>query len=307
MKLGVVGGVIVVILAVALFVAYSAVFTVSPTQQALVLRLGNPQQPRTEPGLHFKMPIVDNVVYIDKRILDLEAPAQEVIASDQKRLVVDAFARYRIKAPLRYYQTLGSSLAANSQLAIILNSALRRVLGEATFTHVVRDERAGLMNRIRELVDKEAANYGIEVVDVRIRRADLPEANSQAVYQRMQTERQREAAEFRAQGSQRGQEIRSRADREVTVLIADAQSKAEQIRGEGDGQRNQIFADAYTRDPDFFSFYRSMQAYENGLKANDTRLLLKPDTSFFRYFNDPNGKQAPGATAQPGAPAPAAR
>jgi membrane protease subunit HflC len=307
MKLGVVGGVIVVILAVLLFLGYSSVFTVSPTQQALVLRLGNPQQPRTEPGLHFKMPIVDNVVYIDKRILDLEAPAQEVIASDQKRLVVDAFARYRIKMPLRYYQTLGSSLAANSQLAIILNSALRRVLGEATFTHVVRDERAGLMSRIRELVDKEAGNYGIEVVDVRIRRADLPEANSQAVYQRMQTERQREAAEFRAQGTQRGQEIRSRADREVTVLIADAQSKAEQIRGEGDGQRNQIFADAYTRDPDFFTFYRSMQAYENGLKPSDTKLLLKPDSSFFRYFGDPTGKQAPAAPAQPGGPAPAAR
>lgn len=307
MKLGVVGGVIVVILAVLLFLGYSSVFTVSPTQQALVLRLGNPQQPRTQPGLHFKMPIVDNVVYIDKRILDLEAPAQEVIASDQKRLVVDAFARYRIKMPLRYYQTLGSSLAANSQLAIILNSALRRVLGEATFTHVVRDERAGLMNRIRELVDKEAGNYGIEVVDVRIRRADLPEANSQAVYQRMQTERQREAAEFRAQGSQRGQEIRSRADREVTVLIADAQSKSEQIRGEGDAQRNQIFADAYTRDQDFFAFYRSMQAYENGLKPNDTKLLLKPDSTFFRYFGDPTGKQAPGAPAQPGAASPAAR
>jgi membrane protease subunit HflC len=307
MKLGVVGGVIVVILAVLLFLGYSSVFTVSPTQQALVLRLGNPQQPRTQPGLHFKMPIVDNVIYIDKRILDLEAPAQEVIASDQKRLVVDAFARYRIKMPLRYYQTLGSSLAANSQLAIILNSALRRVLGEATFTHVVRDERAGLMSRIRELVDKEAGNYGIEVVDVRIRRADLPEANSQAVYQRMQTERQREAAEFRAQGTQRGQEIRSRADREVTVLIADAQSKAEQIRGEGDGQRNQIFADAYTRDPDFFTFYRSMQAYENGLKPSDTKLLLKPDSSFFRYFGDPTGKQAPAAPAQPGGTAPAAR
>lgn len=308
MKLGVVGGVIVVILAALLFLGYSSVFTVSPTQQALVLRLGNPQQSRTEPGLHFKMPLVDTAVYIDKRILDLEAPAQEVIASDQKRLVVDAFARYRIKDPLRYYQTLGSSIAANSQLAIILNSALRRVLGEATFTHVVRDERAGLMARIRELVDKEAGNYGIEVVDVRIRRADLPEANSQAVYQRMQTERQREAAEFRAQGSQRGQEIRSRADREVTVLIADATSKAEQIRGEGDGQRNQIFANAFNRDPDFFAFYRSMQAYETGLKANDTRFLLKPDTSFFRYFGDPLGKQAPAANAPaPAAATPAAR
>jgi membrane protease subunit HflC len=254
-----------------------------------------------DPGLHVKLPFVDSVIAIDRRILDLEAPAQEVIASDQKRLVVDAFARYRIKDPLRFYQTLGSIVGANSQLAILLNSALRRVLGEATFTHVVRDQRADLMARIRGLVDNEAGGYGIEVVDVRIRRADLPEQNSQAVYQRMQTERQREAAEFRAQGAQRGQEIRSRADREVTVLVAEATSKAEQTRGEGDSKRNQIFADAFNRDPDFFGFYRSMQAYENGLRHNDTRLLLKPDTNFFRYFNDPSGKGAAGF--QPQAPA----
>lgn len=306
MKLGFIGGVLAVLAAAALILVYGSIFTVTPTRQALVLRLGNPQQPRTEPGLNFKMPLIDNVVFIDKRILDLEAPAQEVIASDQKRLVVDAFARYRIKDPLRYYQTLGSAAAANSQLAILVNSALRRVLGEVTFTHVVRDQRSDLMARIRELVDKEAGAYGIEIVDVRIRRADLPEANSQAVYQRMQTERQREAAEFRAQGSQRAQEIRSRADREVTVLIADAQSKSEQIRGEGDGSRNKIFADAFGRDPDFFGFYRSMQAYETGLKPNDTRLLLRPDTSFFKYFSDPAGQQKP-ATPPAASPAPATR
>jgi membrane protease subunit HflC len=301
MRLGFIGGVVAVIIAAALIVAYSSVFTVYQTQQALVLRLGNPQAPITEPGLHFKAPFIDTVIYIDKRILDLEAPAQEVIASDQKRLVVDAFARYRIDKPLRFYQTLGSIRGANSQLAILLNSALRRVLGEVTFTHVVRDQRAELMSRIQQLVDQEAKSYGIEVVDVRIRRADLPEQNSLAVYKRMQTERQREAAEFRAQGNQRGQEIRARADREVTVLVAEANSKAEQIRGEGDATRNQIFAKAYTQDPDFFAFYRSMQAYENGLKADDTRLLLKPDTNFFRFFNNPLGKM-PGTTA---APAPA--
>jgi membrane protease subunit HflC len=243
-----------------------------------------------EPGLNLKAPFIDSVVYIDKRILDLEAPPQEVIASDQKRLVVDAFARYRIQEPLRFYQTLGSIAGANSQLSILLNSALRRVLGEVTFTHVVRDQRADLMARIRELVDREAGTYGVQVVDVRIRRADLPEQNSQAVYQRMQTERQREAAEFRAQGAQRAQEIRSRADREVTVLVAEATSKAEQIRGEGDATRNQVFADAFNQDQDFFAFYRSMQAYEHGLKSNDTRMLLKPDSSFFRYFSDPSGK-----------------
>ena len=243
-------------------------------------------------------------MYIDKRILDLEAPSQEVIASDQKRLVVDAFARYRIQDPLRFYQTLGSIAGANSQLSILLNSALRRVLGEVTFTHVVRDQRAELMARIRELVDHEATSYGVQVVDVRIRRADLPEQNSQAVYQRMQTERQREAAEFRAQGAQRAQEIRSRADREVTVLVAEATSKSEQIRGEGDSTRNQIFADAFNQDPDFFAFYRSMQAYEHGLKSSDTRLLLKPDLNFFRYFTDPSGKPRENSATPPTAQTP---
>jgi membrane protease subunit HflC len=284
------GGIVAVVVVAALIVGYSSLFTVYQTQQALVVRLGEPRPPVPEPGLHVKAPFIDSVVYIDKRILDLEAPPQEVIASDQKRLVVDAFARYRIKDPLRFYQTLGSINGANSQLSILLNSALRRVLGEVTFTHVVRDQRADLMARIRELVDHEATAFGIEVVDVRIRRADLPEQNSQAVYQRMQTERQREAAEFRAQGAQRAQEIRSRADREVTVLVAEATSKSEQIRGEGDATRNQIFADAFNQDPDFFAFYRSMQAYEQGLKHNDTRMLLKPDSNFFRYFTDPSGK-----------------
>ena len=301
MRLNFIGGVAVVILVAALIVGYSSLFTVYQTQQALVLRLGNPQAPITTPGLHFKAPFIDNVVYIDNRILDLEAPPQEVIASDQKRLVVDAFARYRIRDALRFYQTVGSVQGANSQLSILLNSALRRVLGEATFTEVVRDQRSGLMDRILQLVDREAGGYGIQVVDVRIRRADLPEQNSQAVYQRMQTERAREAAEFRAQGAQRAQEIRSRADRDVTVLVADANSKSEQIRGEGDATRNQIFADAFNRDPDFFAFYRSMQAYEASMKPGDTRILLKPDNSFFRFFNQPTG----GAGGQQPAPTPA--
>jgi len=301
MRLNFAGGVLAVLIVAAVIIGYSSLFTVYQTQQALVVRLGKPVRVVSDPGLHVKAPFIDTVIPVDRRILDLEAPPQEVIASDQKRLVVDAFARYRIQDPLRFYQTLGSINGANSQLSILLNSALRRVLGEVTFTHVVRDQRADLMARIRELVDHEATSYGIQVVDVRIRRADLPEQNSQAVYQRMQTERQREAAEFRAQGSQRAQEIRSRADREVTVLVADAQSKAEQIRGEGDAQRNQIFADGFSKDPDFFAFYRTMQAYETGLKPNDTRLLLKPDSNFFRYFNNPTGAPAPA----PAAPAPA--
>lgn len=302
MRLGIVGGVLAVIAAIAVVVGYSALFTVYQTRQALVVRLGDPIRIIRDAGLYFKVPFIDNVIYIDKRILDLENPAQEIIASDQKRLVVDAFARYRIVDPLRFYQAIGTVPAANLQLATLLNSALRRVLGESSFQTVVRDERAALMSRIREQLDREAERFGINVVDVRIRRADLPEQNSQAVYQRMQTERQREAAEFRAQGSQRAQEIRSRADRDVTVLLAEANATGEQVRGEGDAQRNRIFAEAFNRDVDFFSFYRSMQAYENGLRQNDTRMVLKPDSDFFRYFGDPSGKPREGAGAAPASP-----
>lgn len=304
MRFNVIGGVIVVLIAAALIVGYSSLFTVYQTQQALVVRLGKVVRVVSDPGLHFKMPFVDTVISLDKRILDLEEPAQEVIASDQKRLVVDAFARYRIKNPLRFYQTLGSKVAADSQLEILLNSAMRRVLGEASFIEVVRDKRAGLMARIQKFLDQEAESYGIQVVDVRIRRADLPEQNSQAVYRRMQTERQREAAEYRAQGQERAQNIRSQADRKVTVLTAEAKSKAEQIRGEGDAKRNEIFAAAYGKDPKFFDFYRSMLAYQRGLKHNDTRYVLRPDTSFFRYFRDPSGKMPIEATREPAQPQP---
>jgi len=294
MRIGIAGGVAIVLAIAALVLGYSSMFTVYETQQALLVRLGQPIRVVTEPGLNFKVPLIDNVIAIDKRILDLENPAQEVIASDQKRLVVDAFARYRIQEPLRFYQTVSTVAGANSQLSTLLNASLRRVLGEATLTHVVRDERAQLMSRVREQLDKEAQVYGIQVVDVRIRRADLPDQNSQAVYQRMQTERQREAAEFRAQGSQRSQEIRSKADRDVTVLVAEATSKAEQLRGEGDGERNRIFAEAFGRDVDFFTFYRSMQAYEAGLRNDDTRLVLNPNSEFFRYFTDPRGMMGGG-------------
>ena len=307
MKLGIVGGIVAVLLIAVLILAYSSLFTVYQTHQALVVRLGQPIWVYTDPGLHAKVPLIDNVITIDKRILDLESSTQEVIASDQKRLVVDAFARYRIKDPLRFYQSVGTVDAANARLSTLLVSALRRVLGEATFIQVVRDERDELMSRIRQQLDREATAFGIEVADVRIRRADLPEQNSQAVYQRMQTERQREAAEFRATGSQRAQEIRARADRDVTVAIADATAKAEQIRGEGDSERNRIFADAFNRDPDFFAFYRSMQAYEASMHRNDTRLLLKPDSDFFRYFVNPSGAAPPAAgTAAPAQPVPAA-
>ena len=296
MRSPVAGIVTLVVLFLAAIVLYSSVFTVSQTEQALVVRLGRPVDVVSEPGLNFKAPFIDTVISIDKRILDLENPSQEVIAADQKRLVVDAFARYRIKNALRFYQSIGSIQAANFQLTTLLNAALRRVLGEATFINVVRDERESLMTRIRDQLDREADQYGIQLVDVRIRRADLPEQNSQAVYKRMQTEREREAQEFRAQGGQKAQEIRSKADREATVIVADANSTAEQTRGVGDAERNRLFAEAYGRDPEFFAFYRSMTAYETGLRSSDTRFLLRPDSEFFRFFANPSG-QPPAAAA----------
>jgi membrane protease subunit HflC len=302
MRSPVTGIMVLLLVLLLIIIGYSSVFTVQQTEQALVVRFGAPVQVVTDPGLHFKVPFTDTVIPIDKRILDLENPAQEVIASDQKRLVVDAFARYRIKNALQFYQSVGSIQAANLQLTTLLNSGLRRVLGEVTLIQVVRDQREELMARIRDQLDHEAANYGIQVVDVRIRRADLPDQNSQAVYQRMKTERQREAAEFRAQGNQKAQEIRSNADREATVIVAEANSKGEQIRGEGDAERNRLFAEAYGQDPDFFAFYRSMTAYETGLKSNDTRFLLRPDSDFFRFFGGASGKP-PAAAAAPAASA----
>ncbi|MBV9533496.1 MAG: protease modulator HflC [Bradyrhizobium sp.] len=308
MRSPVTGIVALLLLLVVLIVAYSSLFTVQQTEQALVVRFGSPVNIATEPGLYVKAPFIDTVIPVDRRILDLENPSQEVIASDQKRLVVDAFARYRIKNPLKFYQSVGTVQAANLQLTTLLNAALRRVLGEVNFIQVVRDEREALMGRIRDQLDHEADGYGIQVVDVRIRRADLPEQNSQAVYQRMQTERQREAAEFRAQGGQKAQEIRANADREATVIVAEANSQAERTRGEGDAERNRLFGEAYSKDPDFFAFYRSMTAYENGLKGNDTRFLLKPESDFFRFFASPSGRgvEAPlarGAGSEPQAAA----
>jgi modulator of FtsH protease HflC len=242
-----------------------------------------------EPGLHMKMPLIDDVIYVDNRILDLQSAAEEVIASDQKRIVVEAFARYRIRNPLRFYQTVGTIEGANSRLSPLLNSALRRVLGDFTLTQVLRDDRPALMARVRSQLDAGADAFGIEVLDVRIGRANLPTQNNQPVYQRMQTERQREATELRAQGSERSQGIRARADRDVTVLVADATQRSEQARGEGDAKRAAIFSQAYGKAPEFYAFYRSMQAYEAALQPNNTWMVLAPDSRFFRFFGGPSG------------------
>jgi membrane protease subunit HflC len=244
------------------------------------------------------VPLVDTVEVYDKRILDLDSEAQEVTASDQKRLVVDTFARFRIVDPLKFYQTLRSEDSVRSRLQPIIDSAMRRVLGSSTFQDVVRDKREDLMKRIAKQVNQEGSEFGLEVVDVRIKRADLPDQNQKSVFDRMRAERQREAAEFRAQGAAEANRIKATADREATVIQAEATRKGEELRGGGDAERNKIYAEAYTKDPEFFEFYRSMQAYEKGLKSADTRLLLSPDSDFFKYFSDPHGKAATPAAPQ---------
>jgi membrane protease subunit HflC len=242
-----------------------------------------------DPGLFWKIPVVQTVEYYDKRILDLDTSPQEVTASDQKRIVVDTFARYRIVNPLLFYQTVRAESQVRSRLGPITEAALRRVLGSATFQDLVRDKREALMKNIAKQVNEEGKEFGLEVVDVRIKRADLPEQNSKNIFDRMRAERQREAAEFRAEGAGAANRIRANADREVTIIKADATREGERTRGEGDAERNRIFADAFNRDTDFFAFYRSMQAYEQGIKSSDTRMLLSPDSEFFKYFNNPAG------------------
>lgn len=278
---------------VALIAASGALFTVSQTEQALVLRFGEPVAGRglvTEPGLHYKIPIIENVIYLDNRILDVESPNLEVLASDNQRLEVDSFIRYRIVDPLRFYQSVGGIAGANNQLASVLNSAVRRVLSEANQREIVRDERAALMVKIKDQANLEARKFGVTVVDARIRRVDLPQQISEKVYGRMQTERAREAAEYRAQGAEQAQRITAKADRDVIVLKAEAQREADQTKGEGDAERNRIFAEAFGKDPDFFAFYRSMQAYETALKTSDTRFLIGPRSEFFRFFGGAAGK-----------------
>ena len=285
-------------LAVALLIGVIAVggalFTVSQTEQAVVLRFGEPVPGRgliTEPGLHFKFPLVENVVTFDNRILDVESPNLEVLAADNQRLEVDSFIRYRIVDALRFYQTVNSVMGANNQLGSVLNSAVRRVLSEANQQQIVRDERAGLMVKIKEQADREARKFGVQVVDARIRRVDLPQQISEKVFGRMQTERQREAAEYRAQGSEQAQKITARADRDVVVLKAEAQQKADQMKGEGDAERNRIFAEAFGRDPDFFAFYRSMQAYESAFKPGETRFLDQSAFGILPFFLSSGGER----------------
>jgi len=266
------------------FVTYLSLFTVKEINQAIVLQFGNPKKVITTAGLQWKIPFVQNVVFLDRRILSLDPAPEEVIASDQKRLIVDAYSRFKIIDPLKFYISVGNEMVARSRLATIINSRIRNVLGKQSLATLLSEARGRQMAIIQEGVNNEAKKFGIVIIDVRIKRADLPQANSEAIYKRMQTEREREAKEFRARGAEMAVTITSTADKEVTVILANADKQSEIMKGEGDGIRNKIFADAFGQDPDFFSFYRAMQAYEKALIGGETTMILSPDSDFFKFF-----------------------
>ena len=272
---------LIVVLAVT---GYQSLFIVQEINQAIVLQFGDPKKIITKPGLNFKLPFIQNVAYLDRRVLNLDTPPEEVIAADQKRLIVDAFARFRIVDPLKFYISVGNENVARSRLATIINSRIRGVLGTQNLATLLSIDRSKHMATIQNDVNIEAQNFGITIVDVRIKRADLPQANSEAIFKRMQTEREREAKEFRAQGAEIAAKITSTADKEVTVILATANKQSEIMKGEGDGARNRIFAQAFGRDPEFFGFYRAMQSYEKALIGGDTSLILSPDSDFFKFF-----------------------
>ena len=278
--------VILPIIGVLALTAFFSIFIVKEVNQAIVLQFGDPKRIILKPGLNFKLPFIQNVVFLDKRILNLDAPPEEVIASDQKRLIVDAFARFQIVDPLKFYISVGNERVARSRLSTIINSRIRSVLGTQRLQTLLSEDRNKQMALIQDGVNKEAENFGIKIVDVRIKRADLPQANSDAIYRRMQTEREREAKEFRAKGAEMAVTITSTADKEVTVILAEAEKKSEIMNGEGDGQRNKIFADAFGKDADFFAFYRGMQAYERALIGGETSLIMSPDSEFFKFFGN---------------------
>lgn len=302
---------ILIVLGLVAIVLYASLFTVRETQQAVVLRFGAVRNVITDPGLYLKAPFIDTVLPIEKRVLSLDIPPQTVLSADRQNLEVDAFSRYRIVDPLRFYQTVNNLQNANARLQSFVNSAMRNVLANASFPEIIRTNRVELMARIQEIVDRQAEQLGIEVLDVRLTRVDLPPANSEAVFRRMQTERQREAADLRAQGAQRAAAITARADRDVVVILAEANRTAEELRGAGDAERNRILAASFSADPEFFAFYRSMTAYERALTRTDladSRIVISPNNEFFRFFGSaqgrPNGEGMPNGGQQPPAPGP---
>ena len=270
---------------VVLFILSSSYFYVDQRVQALVLQFGEPVRVIKEPGLQFKIPLIQNVEYFDKRLILFDNPVEEIISADRKRLIVDAFARYKITDPLRYYQSIRFESALSNRLGSILNDSLRQVLGRVPLQAVISDNRSILLEEVAKLVFDAAKDFGLQIEDVRIRRADLPTANSEAIFRRMQTERQQEAAQFRAEGEEESRRVRAEAERERTILLANAERTGEILRGEGDAAKNKILGDAFSQDPDFFAFYRAMQAYITAIDSSDTTMILSPDSEFFEFFN----------------------
>ena len=281
--------VVAAVLIVAGIFAMSSLFIVDQTEQALLLQFGQPRRVIRTPGLQVKQPFIQNVIIYDKRLLDFEPPPEEVIASDQKRLVVDTYARYRITNPLLFYQTVATEDGVRARLGALVNGSLRQVIGNVTLSALLSPERAKIMLQIRDEVAGQAKPFGVDVVDVRIRRADLPTQNSEAIYARMRSERQQQAAQYRGEGAEAAQTVRANADRERTVILADAQRNAQKLRGEGDAQAIEIYAKAYDQDKDFFAFYRSLQAYRAAFGGSNTSFVLNPSSSFFHYFESPGG------------------
>ena len=279
-------GIVVLVGAVVLF---SSMFIVHQTQQALVLQFGEPKRQITNPGLEFKVPFIQDVVYFERRVLDIDPPRQQVLLASQKRLDVDSYARFRILDPLEFYKTVRNERGARAQLSGIINSTLRRVLGNETLKEILSNKRIAIMADIRQQVNAAVDRFGIEIVEVRLRRADYPKETSNNIYDRMKSEREQEAREFRAQGAEQAQQIRADADKQRTILVAEAKQKSETLRGEGDGLAIKIYADAFNKDPDFYGFYRSMLAYRKAMTDSDTTLVLSPDSDFFRYFKDIGG------------------
>src|SRR4051812_10331294 len=285
----------------------SAFFIVAQTEQALVLQLGEVRRVIREPGLNMKRPFIEDVITYDKRVLDFESPHEEVIVSDQKRLVIDAYTRYRIVNPLQFYQTVGSEQGVRARLSALVSGSLRRVLGNVTLSDILSAKRDAIMIQIRNDVAVQAKPFGIEVVDVRLRRADLPEENSQAIYARMQSEREQQARQYRGEGAEAAQNVRANAERERTIILADAQRDAQRVRGDGDAQATKTYGDAFGQDKQFFAFYRSLQAYREALNGRDTSFVLTPEGNFFRFFGGwpgaasaPNAGTAPSGAAPPG-------
>jgi modulator of FtsH protease HflC len=281
-----------ILAAVVLIVASSSLFIVNQAEQALVLRFGAHRATIKDPGLHAKIPFIEDVVRYDLRLLALDPPAEQIILGDQKRVEVDTYTRYRIADPLKFYQAVRTETQARAQLTQIVSSATRRVLGQVMLPNILSDERSHIMEQIQQEVSERATReLGVVVADVRLRRADLPEETSQAIYDRMKSERERQAKEARAQGYEWGQQIRARADRERTVILAEAQRQSQIERGQGEADANRIFADAFSKDPQFFSLYRSLQAYRHTLADGNTTLVLSPDNDFRRYLsNGPAGR-----------------